>query len=76
MTLAFSRSLSDLRHEWLHVMWDEDDGFRHSFTAAWESLSQEEREAVFEDLSGYDRSNIPGIIDEWAVQTREMESGW
>ena len=57
-------------------MWDEDDGFRHSFTAAWESLSQEEREAVFEDLSGYDRSNIPGIIDEWAVQTREMESGW
>ena len=66
----------NLRHERLHVMWDEDDSFRQEFTGLWETLSEEEHEAVFEDLSGYDRTNLPNIIEEWAVRSRESETGW
>ncbi|THB68508.1 MAG: hypothetical protein D6E12_06450 [Desulfovibrio sp.] len=66
----------NLNHERLHVLWDESLPFNMEWHARWEELSDEQRQAVFEDLSGYDQDNIEGIIEEWSVRQNEAEAVW
>ena len=72
-----NRSLAlNLNHERLHVVWEESPAFSLEWRQRWRDLSDEEREAVFADLSGYDRENVEGVIEEWAVRRNEAEAVW
>lgn len=66
----------NLNHERLHVMWDEDAQFRQRSIEKWQSLSEAEKEAAYQGLKGYDRSNEDEIIEEWAVRENENTSTW
>jgi len=72
-----SRGLAlNLDHERLHVLWDEDEAFRAERQAAWQALSDADKEAVYARLKGYDRTNQPQIIEEWAVYNAETTPPW
>jgi hypothetical protein len=66
------RSLSlNLNHERLHVMWDEDPNFRDTAIQKWRSMSEDEKQAVYKNLKGYNPENEMQIIEEWAVRQHE-----
>ena len=72
-----NRSLElNLDHERLHVLWDESPAFKLEWQARWRDLSDAAREEVFAQLSGYDRENLEGIIEEWAVRQNEADATW
>lgn len=57
----------NLRHERLHVLWDEDEAFRESSLSAWRALSPAEQEQARLALSSYAQDNEAQLIEEWAV---------
>lgn len=62
------RSLEvNLRHERLHVLWDEDGDFRESRLKAWQALSEAQKDEARKELSGYAKDNEAQLIEEWAV---------
>lgn len=61
----------NLRHERLHILWDEDPNFAESFRQAWAKLTPQEKEAVYDKLKGYSRENEPQLIEEWAIYQAE-----
>ena len=66
----------NLNHERTHVMWDEDPSFKERSIAGWRSLSQEEKDAVYNQLKGYSKENELQIIEEWAVRKNEAKPMW
>ena len=66
------RSFSDnLRHERLHVFWDEAPDFRNNAFKEWEALSKEERQKVRSALHQYSQDNEEQLVEEWAVKKAE-----
>ena len=62
------KSLEDnLRHERLHVFWDEDPQFRQQASSIWEKLSESERRLVADELKQY-AATPEVILEEWAVR--------
>ena len=66
----------NLTHERIHVLWELDPDFRARLTQRWQSLTEEEKEAVYSRLSGYNRENTVLIIEEWAVRETEANPPW
>jgi hypothetical protein len=60
-----------LRHERLHVLWDEDPAFAAGYQAQWSALSESEKQAARERLSAYSQSNEAQLIEEWAIKHAE-----
>lgn len=66
------RSFSDnLRHERLHVFWDEDSVFRERAQQEWKTLSEEERQKIRKTLHQYAQENEAQLVEEWAVKRAE-----
>lgn len=61
----------NLRHERLHVYWDENAEFAARARVAWAGLDARGREEAFARLKGYARDNEAQIIEEWAVFAAE-----
>ncbi len=64
----------NLKHERLHVLWDENLRFKVKWVSKWEALNEDQRAAVFEKLKGYNREDEMLIIEEWAVRQNEARS--
>lgn len=60
-----------LRHERLHVLWDEDPGFAAASRAQWAALSEPEKQAARKRLAAYAQSNEAQLIEEWAAAQAE-----
>ena len=60
-----------LRHERLHVLWDEDAAFADRYREQWNSLSVAEKQAARDRLSAYSQSNEAQLIEEWAIADAE-----
>lgn len=56
-----------LRHERLHVLWDEDPVFADTFRKKWQALSESEKQAARKRLAAYAQGNETQLIEEWAV---------
>ena len=66
------RPFSDnLRHERLHVFWDEDSVFRERAQQEWKTLSEEERQKIRKTLHQYAQENEAQLLEEWAVKRAE-----
>lgn len=61
----------NLRHERLHVFWDEDQEFRDASYSEWKTLSEQQRVEVKNELHQYAQSNELQLIEEWAVKQAE-----
>lgn len=68
---SFARSL---RHERLHVYWDEDIGFQARSRARWIALPDSEKEAERRKLKNYSQDNEWQLIEEWAVSGAEAQA--
>lgn len=62
---------TNLVHERLHILWDEDVAFRLVAKARWNALSEREKEAVYASLPGYSREREELILEEWFVRESE-----
>ncbi|MDR1776307.1 MAG: hypothetical protein LBR31_00565 [Desulfovibrio sp.] len=63
-----------LRHERLHVFWDEDEAFRKRMQAEWRALPEERRAAEKKALSRYAGDNEAQLLEEWAVKQAERSN--
>jgi predicted Fe-S protein YdhL (DUF1289 family) len=52
-------------------MWDEDPNFRETAIQKWRGMSDDEKQAVYKRLKGYNPENEMQIIEEWAVRQHE-----
>ena len=69
------RTFSDnLRHERLHVFWDEDASFREQSLSRWNELSAEKQDAAKKELSRYASGNERQLIEEWAIHQAESSN--
>lgn len=67
------RTLDDnLRHERLHVFWDEDESFRQHVRSAWDAMSDAGRKEAENKMKQY-ANNFDLRLEEWGV--REVLSG-
>ena len=64
----------NLRHERLHVFWDEDSAFRARELDAWRKMPEAERAQVRAQLKNYAQDNEPQLIEEWAVKRAEASN--
>ena len=65
------RSLArNLRHERLHVLWDEDADMRQKAHVAWGKLTPHQRKQALQSLQGYSTDNAL-LLEEWAVRRLE-----
>jgi hypothetical protein len=64
----------NLRHERMHIYWDEDDTFREKAMHDWEKLSGEEKEQALKKFSRYAKNNERQMIEEWAISRAESSS--
>ena len=64
----------NLRHERLHVFWDEDSAFRARERAAWKQMPEGERARVRRELKNYAQDNEPQLVEEWAVKRAEASN--
>lgn len=72
VTKGRKRSLEqNLRHERLHVFWDEDQDFRDAARSAWKALSEEQRAEAKQALRQYSQSNEAQLVEEWAIKQAE-----
>lgn len=62
---------TNLIHERMHIIWDEDRAFKAEALARWQGQSATEKEAAFASLPGYNRNNEPQLVEEWAVKAAE-----
>lgn len=61
----------NLRHERLHVFWDEDEAFREREMDAWNSQPEAEKEKARGELKNYDPKNESQLVEEWAIKRAE-----
>lgn len=62
----------NLRHERLHVFWDEDDAFRAREKQRWSGLSVAEQMVARNRLKNYDQANEEQLMEEWAIHRAEI----
>lgn len=65
---------ANLRHERLHIFWDEDKAFHEKGLQDWQALSPDERAAAKKQLSRYAGDNEKQLIEEWAVSRTEASN--
>ncbi len=63
----------NLRHERLHVFWDEDKKFREVWKDRWNKMAKEQKENEIKNLKNYNQNNPNQIIEEWAIYNAEKE---
>lgn len=61
----------NLRHERLHVFWDEDKALRTREEKAWGALEPAQKAQEREALKNYAQDNEAQILEEWAVKRAE-----
>lgn len=67
------RSITEnLRHERLHVLWDEEDSIQRIARSKWSSFSEAQKKEIRESLKGY-ANNEELLLEEWAV--RAIQAG-
>jgi hypothetical protein len=57
----------NLRHERLHVLWDEDVIFTGEYGQKWEAMSASEKREVRKSLPAYSQGNEAQLMEEWAI---------
>lgn len=62
----------NLRHERLHVFWDEDQEMRNKAYHSWNNLQEIEKEAIRQRLKNYNQNNEAQLIEEWAILEAEQ----
>lgn len=65
---------ANLRHERLHVYWDENPDFRQEREAQWRTLAESEKDNIRKELKNYNQGNESQLIEEWAIKRAEKES--
>ena len=60
-----------LRHERLHVLWDEAPGFADSAREKWAAMTDGEKAEIRKTLAAYAQSNEPQLMEEWAIYQAE-----
>jgi hypothetical protein len=60
-----------LRHERLHVLWDEDAAFSGEYRRKWNAMSTGEKQKVQKSLSAYSKNNEAQLMEEWAISQAE-----
>ena len=66
------RTFADnLRHERLHILWDENPAFKEKGLQDWNNLSAEEKEGERKNYSRYAKGNDELLIEEWAIERAE-----
>lgn len=65
---------ANLRHERLHVFWDEDAAFRTSQQNIWQNLDEQTRSSARKALKNYAQDNEKQLIEEWAVKNAEQSN--
>ena len=66
------RSFEDsLRHERLHVLWDESPSFADTGRKKWTALTDEEKTAVRKTLAAYAQGNEAQLMEEWTIYQAE-----
>jgi hypothetical protein len=65
---------ANLRHERLHVFWDEDADFREQSRQDWKNLSESERAQALKSLARYASGNEKQLIEEWAIARAESSN--
>lgn len=63
---------ANLRHERLHILWDEDPGFRDNNLKAWAELGADEKNRVRRRLPQYPAE--AQLVEEWAVGRAEEKT--
>ena len=64
----------NLRHERLHVFWDESSVFRAREIDAWRKLKASEQAEARKKLKNYSQNNESQLIEEWAVHRAEVSN--
>ena len=62
---------ANLRHERLHVFWDENAAFREREQATWSALTGAQQAEAKKALSRYASGNEAQFIEEWAIHRAE-----
>jgi hypothetical protein len=60
-----------LRHERLHILWDEDEAFSGEYRQKWDAMSDGEKQTIRKNLSAYSQSNEAQLMEEWAIYQAE-----
>lgn len=64
----------NLKHERLHVYWDQDEALQRTWQERYSALSANEKSAVHKKLKQYNQDNEPQLIEEWAVGELEHQA--
>jgi hypothetical protein len=64
-----------LRHERLHVLWDEEATFSGEYRQRWDAMSAGEKQEIRKSLSVYSQSNEAQLTEEWAIHQAEKLPG-
>jgi len=62
----------NLRHERLHVIWEESKTFCQNSLDQWSRISDEEKKGIRKTLHVYSDKNETDIVKEWAVRNAEQ----
>ena len=65
---------TNLRHERLHIFWDEDNAFREQGQEDWKNLSESARAEALKKLARYASGNEKQLIEEWAIARAESSN--
>lgn len=65
---------ANLRHERLHVFWDENSAFRAREMDSWKTMTEVERAEARNVLKNYAQNNESQLIEEWAVKRAEASN--
>lgn len=65
---------ANLRHERLHIFWDEDKAFRDKEQEDWKNLSESARAEALKKLARYASGNQKQLIEEWAIARAESSN--
>ena len=69
------RSFADnLRHERLHIFWDENADMRRQTEKKWQALSAAEKDKARKALAQYAQGNEEQLIEEWAIYNAEQSN--
>lgn len=63
----------NLRHERLHILWDEDAAFTQGMHDKWNNLSSQEKSDIKTVLHQYAKNNELQLIEEWAIKEAEKQ---
>ena len=69
------RSFADnLRHERLHIFWDENADMRRQTEEKWRALNAAEKDKARKALAQYAQGNEEQLIEEWAIYNAEYSN--